>query len=76
MTATRLPFWGETFVGLASSGWSPKKRSSWPMATGSPLLPRMQTPSHWLSCGQTRPQMAGSIEDSWMMSRPSPKLFS
>ena len=30
------------------------------MATGSPFLPRMHLPSHWFSCGQTRPQTEGS----------------
>ena len=30
------------------------------MATGSPFLPRVHTPSHCVSCGHTRPQMAGS----------------
>ena len=29
------------------------------MATGSPFLPRRQRPSHWLSCGQTRPVTQG-----------------
>jgi len=29
------------------------------MATGSPLMPRTQNFWHWLSWGQTRPQMAG-----------------
>jgi len=31
------------------------------MATGSSFLPRMHTPSHWLSWGQTRPQTAGRL---------------
>ena len=39
---------------------SATKRSSLPMETGSPLMPRIHLPSHWLSCGQTRPQTAGS----------------
>ena len=39
---------------------SPTKRSSLPIATGSPLIPRMQEPSHWLSCGHTRPHTDGS----------------
>src|SRR5512136_2894871 len=30
------------------------------MATGRPLLPRMHSISHCVSCGQTRPVMAGS----------------
>ena len=76
MTATFLPLAGFILGLLASSGWSPRKRSSWPMATGSLLTPRMHLPSHWVSCGQTRPQMAGSMDCSWMMSRPSPNLCS
>ena len=39
---------------------SPTKRSSLPIATLSPLTPRMHDPSHWVSCGQTRPQTDGS----------------
>ena len=39
---------------------SPTQRSSRPMATGSSVSPTVQTPSHWFSCGQTRPQTAGS----------------
>src|ERR1035441_990203 len=34
-------------------------RSRLPMATGWPFLPTMHPPSHWFSCGQTRPVMAG-----------------
>ena len=30
------------------------------MATGSPFFARTQSFSHWSSCGQTRPQTAGS----------------
>ena len=45
---------------------SATKRSSLPMETGSPLIPRIHFPSHWLSCGHTRPQTAGSAEDSLM----------
>ena len=30
------------------------------MATGSPLTPSTQAPSHCVSCGQTRPQIDGS----------------
>ena len=48
----------------ASLGWanaqSDTKRSKRPMPTGSPFLPRVHTPSHCVSCGHTRPQMAGS----------------
>ena len=33
------------------------------MEIGSPLIPRIHWPSHWLSCGHTRPQTAGSAED-------------
>ena len=42
---------------------------------GSDFLPRMHLPSHWFSCGQTRPQMAGSMESSRMVSRAPPKSF-
>ena len=30
------------------------------MATGSSVSPTVHTPSHWLSCGQTRPHTDGS----------------
>ena len=39
---------------------SPTNRSSLPTATGSPLMPSTQAPSHCVSCGQTRPQIDGS----------------
>ena len=74
-TATFLPFLGAILGVEASSGRSPRKRSSWPMATGSDFLPRMHLPSHWFSCGQTRPQIAGSMESSRMVSRAPPKSF-
>ena len=45
------------------SAQSATKRSSFPMETASPLMPRMHLPSHWVSCGQTRPQTAGSALD-------------
>ena len=38
---------------------SATKRSRRPMPTGSPLMPRTHLLSHWVSCGQTRPQTAG-----------------
>jgi hypothetical protein len=38
---------------------SATNRSSRPMPTGSPLMPRTQYFSHWLSWGQTRPHTAG-----------------
>ena len=38
---------------------SAAKRSRRPIATGSPFFPKMQTFSHWSSCGQTRPHTAG-----------------
>src|SRR5664279_1524371 len=41
--------------GAVTGAWSPTKRSSRPMATGSIFLTRMHCTSHWLSCGQTRP---------------------
>ena len=31
------------------------------MPTGSPLMPRTHLHSHWLSCGHTRPQIAGRL---------------
>jgi len=31
------------------------------MPTGSPLIARTHFASHWLSCGQTRPQIAGRL---------------
>ena len=52
-------------VGRAGFSWalrmcqSATKRSRRPMATGSPLMPRTHLLSHWVSCGQTRPQTAG-----------------
>ena len=39
---------------------SPTKRSSRPIATGSSESPTVHTPSHWFSCGQTRPHTDGS----------------
>src|SRR3990172_6276260 len=47
---------------------SPTQRSSRPMATGSSVSPTGQTPSHWFSCGQTRPQMAGRRVGAGMVS--------
>ncbi len=44
---------------------SATKRSRRPMATGSSLLPMMQVASHCTSCGQTRPQTAGSALESF-----------
>ena len=41
---------------------SPTKRSSLPMLTGSPLMPNTHEPSHWVSCGHTRPHTAGRLE--------------
>ncbi len=38
---------------------SATKRSSRPMPTLSPLMPRTHLDSHCFSCGQTRPQTAG-----------------
>ena len=35
-------------------GYNKEERSSLPMDTGSPLIPRMHWPSHWLSWGHTR----------------------
>ena len=44
------------------------------MPTGSPLRPRVHLPSHWLSCGHTRPQMAGSAFASLTMAYAAPTL--
>ena len=53
MTATFLPFFSAGAAGLmpCSLAQSATKRSSLPMDTGSPLMPRIHFPSHWLSCG-------------------------
>ena len=66
ITATFFPSFsfGGSGLMLFSLAQSATKRSSLPIATGSPLIPRMHFPSHWLSCGQTRPHTAGSDEDS------------
>ena len=66
MTATFLPFisFAPTGLILFSLAQSATNLSSLPMETGSPFLPRIHCPSHWLSCGQTRPQIAGSALDS------------
>ena len=53
---------------------SATKRSSLPMEIGSPLKPRIHFPSHWLSCGQTRPQPAGSALDSAIVAAASLNL--
>ena len=56
--ATRLPVgWAGRALqlGRLACAQSATKRSRWPIATGLPFLPRRQTPSHWISCGQTRP---------------------
>ena len=57
-----MPFDG-TFSGIAftfSRYQSATKRSRRPMATGSPFTPRTHLDSHCVSCGQTRPESAGS----------------
>ena len=46
------------------------------MATGSSVSPTVQTPSHWVSCGQTRPQTAGSRLVDVMTSYAPWKFFS
>ena len=62
-TAMRQPVFAAR---VGSVTWSVSRsksaanRSSAPIASGSPLLPSRQSFSHWSSCGQTRPQMAGS----------------
>ncbi len=55
---------------------SATKRSMRPMATGSCLTPVTQTFSHWSSCGQTRPQMAGRVLSFLMIARASSKRWS
>ena len=47
---------------------------SLPIATGSPLTPKTQEPSHWLSCGQTRPQTLGSELSSEITAAAAAKL--
>ena len=66
MTAILWPFFSAAGTGLIpfSFAQSATKRSSLPMETASPLIPRTHLPSHWLSCGHTRPQTAGSALDS------------
>ena len=41
---------------------------SFPMLIGSPLIPLIHLPSHWLSCGQTLPHTAGRELDSEIIS--------
>ena len=41
------------------------------MPSGSNLLPRMQHPSHWVSCGQTRPVIAGRTLSSRILAAAS-----
>ena len=49
--------------GFDRSGWaiaqSATNRSREPIATEAPFLARTQRPSHWISCGQTRPVTQG-----------------
>ena len=61
MTATLWPFLGAvaTLAIPCSAAQSATKRSTRPMATGSPFTPRTHLPSHWFSWGHTRPEMAG-----------------
>ena len=61
-TATFIPFFSIlTSVSLAFAiCQSATKRSIRPIPTGSPLIPRTHFPSHWFSCGHTRPQIAGN----------------
>ena len=76
ITAILWPFAG------AISGFTPPfsrlqsatKRSSFPIATGSPFTPRIQLPSHCVSCGHTRPQIAGRDESSAMTAAAAAKL--
>ena len=48
-------------AGVATVPWSPTKRSSRPMATGSILRAITHWLSHWVSCGQTRPHTDGRM---------------
>ena len=48
-----------TWVQPSAMARSPTQRSSRPIATGSSVSPTGHTPSHCVSCGHTRPQMAG-----------------
>ena len=43
------------------------------MPTGSPLMPRTHLPSHWFSCGQTRPHTAGSAVEALSTSQAPSK---
>ena len=52
--------WGRLIQPSGDRGMSPTYLSRRPMATGSSDSPTVHTPSHWFSCGQTRPQTAGS----------------
>ncbi len=45
------------------------------MATGSSVSPTVHTPSHCVSCGQTRPQIAGSSVVSLRTSYAPRKSF-
>src|ERR1035441_3192922 len=71
--ATHLPV-GGAIAGRPSwplvRSWSAMNRSRLPMATGWLFLPNTQLPSHWFSCGQTRPVMAGSGLSSRIFGRP------
>ena len=69
MTATLCPLRLMSGAGILSAFsifQSPTKRSSLPIATGSPLMPSTHAPSHCASCGQTRPHTEGSEESSAM----------
>ena len=50
----------ERWVGDTAIALSPTQRSRRPIATGSSVSPTVHMPSHWFSCGHTRPQIAGS----------------
>ena len=69
-TATFLPLdsglWGAALT--FSRYQSAANRSSRPMATGSPLMPRTHFASHWVSWGQTRPDTAGRALSAAMTS--------
>ncbi len=65
ITATFLPFVFSGFSGEIpfSLAQSATNLSNFPIEIGSPFIPRIHTPSHWLSCGHTRPHTAGRAED-------------
>ena len=72
--SSRSPSMAAAASSGCSNAQSDVKRSKRPMATGSPFLPRVHTPSHCVSCGHTRPQMAGSEFALFTMAYAQAKL--